>query len=298
MKLIIDQERANSTEPRNPIAAALLSLFPGLGQIYNGQLIKGIVFLLIDLITPVLFGISGMLLNINGLVAMLVVSVVFIIYRMADGFAVAKRLKEYELKPTNKWYVYLVFALLTIGSRIFLDIPASTGIQTFKINTPSMAPTLEPGDRVVAQLYKYKKTEIQYGDIVVYNSPKGGVWTSRVIALPLDSIEVIDGIVSVNGQVNEVKQNKEYILDAQEVIEFEEELQNNKKICTLRFKNNPYREGRTMANKFVPENEYFLMSDNRDDAFDSRFLGTIKKEDIVGKVIYSYWPNSSASENK
>jgi signal peptidase I len=48
-----------------------------------------------------------------------------------------------------------------------------------------------------------------------------------------------------------------------------------------------------MAKKLIPENEYFLMGDNRDNAFDSRFIGTIKKEDILGRVIYSYWGNTS-----
>lgn len=280
-------------KPRKPFAALLLSLFPGLGQIYNGQLTKGLIFILIDLLFPVLFGLTGVLLNMSGLMIMLVVAIVFVIYRMADGYIVAKRLKDYELKAINKWYVYLLIALTLIGIRVFLDAPTSTGIQTFKIPTPSMVPTLQPGDRVVAQLNAYKETKIEYGDIVVFNSPKGGIWTFRVIGLPLDSIEIIDGGVSVNGQMSEIKEGKEYQSDDQEVIEFEEELENKKKIKTLRFKNNSFPDARTMTKKLIPENEYFLMGDSRDNALDSRFIGTIKKEDILGRVIYSYWGNSS-----
>lgn len=155
-----------------------------------------------------------------------------------------------------------------------------------------MVPTLQPGDRVVAQLNAYKETKIEYGDIVVFNSPKGGIWTFRVIALPLDSIEIVDGSVLVNGQLNEIKEGKEYSSDDQEVIEFEEQLKNKKKIKTLRFKNNSFPDTRTMAKKLIPENEYFLMGDSRDNALDSRFIGTIKKDDILGRIIYSYWANT------
>jgi signal peptidase I len=152
---------------------------------------------------------------------------------------------------------------------------------------------LQPGDRVVAHLNSYKETKIEYGDIVVFNSPKGGIWTSRVIGLPLDSIEIVDGSVFVNGQLNEIREGKEYNSQDEEVIEFEEELKNKKKIKTLRFKNNSFPDARTMAKRLIPENEYFLMGDSRDNAFDSRFIGTIKEEDILGRVIYSYWGNSS-----
>jgi signal peptidase I len=280
-------------KPRKPFAALLLSLFPGLGQIYNGQLTKGLIFVLIDLLFPVVFGLTGLLLNMSGLMIMVAVGIVFLIYRMADGYIVAKRLKEYELKAINKGYIYLLFALALIGIRVFLDAPTSTGIQTFKIPTPSMVPTLQPGDRVVAHLNSYKETKIEYGDIVVFNSPKGGIWTSRVIGLPLDSIEIVDGSVFVNGQLNEIREGKEYNSQDEEVIEFEEELKNKKKIKTLRFKNNSFPDARTMAKRLIPENEYFLMGDSRDNAFDSRFIGTIKEEDILGRVIYSYWGNSS-----
>lgn len=280
-------------KPRKPVAALLLSLFPGLGQIYNGQLTKGLIFLSIDLLFPVLFGLTGVLLNMSGLMMMLVVAIAFVIYRMADGFIVARRLKDYELKVFNKWYIYLLFAFTIIGIRIFLDAPASTRIQTFKIPTPSMVPTLQPGDRVVAYLDAYRETKIEYGDIVVFNSPKGGMWTFRVIGLPLDSIEIIDGNVYVNGQLNEIKKGQEYLSDKQEVIEFEEELKSKKKIKTLRFKDNSFPDARTMLKRLVPENEYFLMGDSRDNALDSRFIGTIKKEDILGRIIYSYWGNSS-----
>lgn len=278
---------------RNPFLALLLSIVPGLGQIYNGQLKKGLVFLTIDLLVPIAFGLTGILNKLNGLVTLLVFSLSFIIYRMADGFIQAKKLTNHELKSYNKWYVYLSFVIVLGIVRTFLDLPASTGIQTFKIPTPSMNPTMQPGDRVVASLNYYDNNPIQQGDIVVFNSPQGGIWTFRVIGLPSDSIEIKEGKVYVNNQLNELTATGEYVLDDQDVVQYQEQLNPTKKIKTLRYKKILMTDTQTFDKIGVPANEYFLMGDNRDNAFDSRFLGTIKRDDILGRVVYSYWGNTS-----
>lgn len=278
---------------RNPFSALLLSIVPGLGQIYNGQPRKGLVFLTIDLLFPIAFGLTGILNNLNGLVTLVVFSLLFIVYRMTDGFIQAKKLIDYELKSYNKWYVYLSFVIVLGIVRTFLDLPASTGIQTFKIPTPSMNPTMQPGDRVVASLNYYKHSPIQQGDIVVFNSPQGGIWTFRVIGLPSDSIEIKEGKVYVNNQLNELTTTKEYILDDQDVIQYQEQINPTKTIKTLRYKKILMPDTQTFGKTRIPDNEYFLMGDNRDNAYDSRFIGTIKKDDILGRVIYSYWGNTS-----
>lgn len=282
---------------RKPFSALLLSIIPGLGQIYNGQLRKGFVFLTIDLLVPIAFGFSGILNNLTGLVTLLVYSISFLVYRMADGFVQAKKLIDYELKSYNKWYVYLSFVIVLGIIRTFLDLPTSTGIQTFNIPTPSMNPTMQPGDRVVASLNYYDKNPIQQGDIVIFNSPQGGVWTFRVIGMPNDSIEIKEGKVNINNQLIELTIKDKYFLEDLEVIRYDEKLSPTKTIKTLRYKNVMMTSTRTFDKTRIPENEYFLMGDNRDDAFDSRFLGTIKKDDILGRVIYSYWGNNSERIN-
>lgn len=282
---------------RKPFLASLLSIIPGLGQIYNGQLGKGVVFLVIDLLVPVAFGLTGILNNFYGLVTLALFFISFHIYRMTDGFVQAKYLTDYELKPYNKWYVYLSFVVVLGIVRTFLDLPASTGIQTFKIPTPSMNPTMQQGDRVVASLNYYDNNPILQGDIVVFNSPQGGIWTFRVIGMPKDSIEVKEGKVYVNNQLNELKTAEEYVLDNQEVIQYQEKLGSAKTIKTLRFKEIKMAYTQTFDKIKVPENEFFLMGDNRDNAYDIRFIGTIKKDDILGRVIYSYWGNTPGRIN-
>jgi signal peptidase I len=278
---------------RNPFLALLLSIIPGLGQIYNGQLKKGLIFLTIYFLVPFAIGLTGILNKLNGFVTLLLFSLLFVIYRMLDGYIQAKKLSHYELKSYNKWYVYLSFAIAIGVTRIFLDINTLTGIQTFKIPTPSMNPTMQPGDRVVASLNYYDNNPIQQGDIVVFNSTQGRIWTFRVIGMPNDSIELKEGKVYVNSQLIELTATDEYVLDDQEVIEYQEKLSPSKPIKTLRHKSFFTKDTRTFDKIKVPENEYFLMGDNRDNAFDSRLLGTIKRDDILGRVLYSYWGNTS-----
>jgi len=282
---------------RNPFSALVLSIVPGLGQIYNGQLRKGLVLLTIDLLVPIMFGLTGILNNLSGLLTLVVYSLSFIIYRMTNGFTQARKLVNYQLKSYNKWYVYLSF-VITLGIiRTFLDLPASTGIQTFKIPTLSMNPTMEPGDRVVANLNYYHSNPIQQGDIVAFNSTQGGIWAFRVIGLPNDSVEIKEGKVYVNNHLNKLTTKGEYILYDQEVIEYQEQLNPTKTIKTLRYKKILMAGTQTFDKIWIPEKEYFLMGDNRDNALDSRFIGTIKEADILGRVIYSYWGNTSDRVN-
>ena len=160
-----------------------------------------------------------------------------------------------------------------------------------------MNPTMEPGDRVVANLNYYHSNPIQQGDIVAFNSTQGGIWAFRVIGLPNDSVEIKEGKVYVNNHLNKLTTKGEYILYDQEVIEYQEQLNPTKTIKTLRYKKILMAGTQTFDKIWIPEKEYFLMGDNRDNALDSRFIGTIKEADILGRVIYSYWGNTSDRVN-
>ena len=282
---------------RKPFVALLLAIVPGLGQIYNGQLLKGSLFLLFDIFIPILFGLSGVLLHISGLAIMVLIGIAFLIYRSIDAFSSAKKLQVYELKPYNKWYYYLLFTIMMVILRTFLDAPLSTGIKTFKAKSPSMLPLVEPGDWFVADLNAYSKNRIEYGDVVLFMTTKGEIWTHRVIGLPLDSIEMVDGVVFINGRPNEIQEKRKYVSDGKEVIELEEKLTSIKRIKILEFKNFDYPETRTLEKQMIPENEYFLLGDNRDNSYDSRFIGTIKRQDIIGKAIYTYWGKTTGRIN-
>ncbi|NME84145.1 signal peptidase I [Clostridium sp. SM-530-WT-3G] len=124
----------------------------------------------------------------------------------------------------------------------------------------SMIPTLNNNDRLIASRV-WNKDDIRRGDIIIFKSDElNELLIKRVIGLPGDHIEIIDGVVSVNGEkINEdyVKNNKEYtgVFD-------------------------------------VPESKLFFLGDNRKESYDSRYWDNpyIDKSCIEGKAQFRYYP--------
>ncbi len=278
---------------RNPYLALALSFLPGLGQVYNGQVKKAAVFILLDLTVLLSVQLTGWLDHFEGFVALAVFEISFLIYRTADGFINARKNREFELKFYNRWYVYLLIAIGLIAAKWVV-----TGFGAFRVATPSMQPTLGVGDRVLANTAYYDDHSIRRGDIVVFDAPEGDVWIFRVIGLPNDSIEVRDGAVYLNDTLNVMSPTLEDTIDNVEVTEYLEQITWSKKIRTLRYKERLFPQTGTYVKLRVPDNEYFLMGDNRDNTYDSRFLGTIKREAIRGRVMFSYWRSSDTGNGR
>ncbi len=278
------------TKPRNGFIAFLLSLIlPGLGQVYNGQPKRAIIFFGLLLFFPLLFGLTRGTTFFYGLLSLLVIEVALSIYIIFDGVNNAKRQKEYILKPYNTWYYYLLIAVGMYGILVIYDTSTVLGIQTFKIPTTSNNPTFQVGDWLVADMRAYKNTEPDYGDIVVYSRPDGKIYTFRVVGRPNDTIELIDNIVSINGKLSKATFIKETNNNEMPVVEFEEELPNGHKHLIYKFKV-PYDNTKMNINNIVvPSDSYYLLGDNRDNAVDSRYEGFISKDRIKGRIVYSYW---------
>jgi signal peptidase I len=140
------------------------------------------------------------------LVLLLALSIYAVIIR--DAMCVARRVGEgYELRPCNKWYVYLGFAMFAIIVSAFVDEPVKDHIKqqhlhAFKIPSGSMMPTLLIGDHILVEKSTCKNGKTpQRGDIVVFVLPEDETkdFIKRVIGLQGDTIEVRTKIVYVNG---------------------------------------------------------------------------------------------------
>ena len=161
--------------------------------------------------------------------------------------------------------VALIIAIL-LKTCIFANIVIPTG---------SMLNTIQEGDRIIASRLAYINDEPQRYDIIIFKYPddETQLFAKRIIALPGETIEIKNGIVYItdrNG--NESTARTDFITNC---------------IPTGNF--GPYT---------VPLGSYFVMGDNRNDSWDSRYWDnkTVKKEKIIGKVKFRYFPNPGKIE--
>lgn len=221
--------------------------------------------------------------------------------RIARSFARSLRVMLFDLAPANFWeqhlaqyYVSKLSAaearwlvrrysseILTSTSRVqelrwnFVTdrlpdlLPAVRAqSQRLQISNEAMVPTLLPGDRVITHRAAYHAAEPQRGDIVVYRYPdeNGTLFLQRVIGVPGDRIEIRNQVVSVNEEA--VAESYAQHTDRSSIA------------GNVRDNFGPMT---------VPPDTYFVLGDNREESLDSRFLGPINKEYILGQVRFIYW---------
>lgn len=134
-----------------------------------------------------------------------------------------------------------------------------------------MMPTLHNGDRMIVN----KLGKPDRFDIIVFHAPEQKDYIKRVIGLPGDTVEYKDDILYVNGKAYEepyLDTYKEHIIDDGPL--------------TPDFILEETPGGHTT----VPEGEVFVMGDNRRFSKDSRHIGTIPLDEIIGDTNLVYWP--------
>jgi signal peptidase I len=142
-------------------------------------------------------------------------------------------------------------------------------VEPFYIPTESMVPTLEVGDRVLANKFIYRFEAPSRGDIVVFNAVEGNTQQTlikRVIGLPGDKIELRQGILFLNGQ----RHKEPYVANKPCV-------RSIPRTCSY-------------GPVTVPNGRYFVMGDNRARSADSRYIGPIPEDDIKGEAFLRWWP--------
>ena len=134
-----------------------------------------------------------------------------------------------------------------------------------RIPSSSMESTIMVGDRVIGLRFAYWFSEPERGDIVIFRYPDNEekIYIKRVIGLPGETVEIIDGKVYIDG--SEQPLQEDYVNG----------------VPTGNY--GPY---------VVPENSYFMLGDNRGNSEDSRFWTNkfVKKEKILAKAVVRYYP--------
>lgn len=161
-------------------------------------------------------------------------------------------------RPTSA-FVREIFETLLLTFFIFWTVNSLVG--RYRIDGNSMNPTLFNGEYLIISNFAYQLDEPQRGDIIVFRHPSSDLnLIKRVIGLPGDTIEVQNGEVRVNGQLI----------------------------------SEPYIQASPTYDSswVVPEGQFFVLGDNRNNSSDSHAWGYLPEDHILGKALLVYWPPS------
>jgi signal peptidase I len=162
-------------------------------------------------------------------------------------------------------------------------------VQAFKIPSGSMLNTLLIGDHIMVNKFIYgvrlpfsgsvliPVTDPTHDDIVVFKFPEDPSkdFIKRVVGVEGDTIEIRDKKVFVNGKLKE----SDFAIHLDPYVQYSE--QNRDNLGPIK----------------VPKNSVFVLGDNRDYSYDSRFWGFVDLEDLKGKAFMIYWSWNSENED-
>jgi len=184
----------------------------------------------------------------------------FYIDLLKDGCLMAK-------SESWEWLKAVAVALiLAIVIRSFFFAP-------IVVDGQSMMPTLEHNDRMIVNKIGYNISEPDRFDIIVFHAPENKDYIKRVIGLPGDSIHYENDMLYINDEAYE-----EPFLD-----DFKAETEN--KPLTGNFNLSDVTGYET-----IPEGYVFVLGDNRQHSKDSRHIGVIPYDEVVGKANFVFWP--------
>jgi signal peptidase I len=184
-----------------------------------------------------------------------------------QGFETGVNPEERQSHPSSRkgggFFEFLI--ILIVAFALVFGFVRPFVMEAFQVPSESMVPTLEVGDRFMANKFIYRFHEPERNDIVVFRSVEGEDedLVKRVVAVPGDEVAVEDGVLYVNGE----PQKESYV---------------NKRLP----------DSSSYGPTKVPEGDVFVMGDNRGNSRDSRFFGPVPIENIEGEAFVSFWPLS------
>ena len=281
----------NSTSPRKPwLAAALTLLTPGLGQLYVGAPKRAFVAWAATMLAVVVGVVMVLVLpgRLELLVGLPIIFGVPVVVAV-DAMRLARaRGGSYERRWYNRWYVYatgVAISTFVVGPAVesFLQYAGSA----FRLPSASMAPTLLPGDYILASPLKRAPN---HEELVVYQSERG-MFVHRIVGVGRDTLEMREGHLIVNGRTAEER----YVIpaDADPVLP---ELAWQRQLLLRRADTASYRPSLSNWGPLVlPPEQYFVLGDNRGASADSRYIGLVPRGSIRARPAIVYFSRDPQS---
>lgn len=289
---------------RRPAIAALLSfLTMGLGQLYNGQFRRAVVFFAVEIIgIGSYISFPSLLFSSHGIALMYFWVAMYVacrIYSIVDAYSAARRIGELQLQPYNRWYVYLLI-MIVLSS---ISLPFDNSAKAYHIPAGSMMPNLLVGDYLYADESAYDERAPERGDIVIFQLLRDDKidYIKRLIGLPGDRIQVRDEVLYINDEAVERRQIEDI-----EVVERFGSVQVRRYVETLPngvgYEVIEQNHDRPLDNTevyAVPDGHYFFMGDNRDGSLDSRVLGHVgfvPAENLLSRAEVVFFSTDGSAE--
>jgi signal peptidase I len=243
-----------------PILTSILSaIVPGLGQITQGRIAAGALWLgsfaaLISLAAGLRWSATyaGFLASI----------LLLIIFNCASaGEAFFHTVPSGRRRPPSFLVLLPLLVAFFFGCISWVISFRASGLMSYSVPSTSMQPGIESGDEIVGDLRAYSAHGPDRGDIVTI-SRAGVVYLRRVIAVPGEVISISGGVVSID----------DHPIDEPYV----------------QFTEGPNAYGRDLVATRIPAHSYFVMGDKRDVSLDSRSqdFGFVNQNEITGRVLY------------
>lgn len=302
-----EREIEKMKEKRSVLIAGFLNFFsPGLGFLYIGKPAYAVGIPVILLLLIALLPSVTVIFYVRGFLAVAALTGILVIGSTIWVCSIAYKQVDISLKRYQKWYVYLTFviALILAGNGIQVIRSNLFGVELYRIPSSSMMPTLLIGDFIIANTSFYKssvkhegddngvKESPGRGDVIVFNYPDDPdtLFVKRVVGIPGDKIGYFGKRLYINDTPVEVTDLGDYsgvgkgsfMTGARLYKEYLTGINYNILVTS----NSNSAEGKIV----VPDDQYFVIGDNRDHSNDSRYRGFVPKDNITGKVV-SIWMN-------
>lgn len=173
---------------------------------------------------------------------------------------------------SNEWFDWIKALVIAGGLalviRLFFFAP-------IVVDGPSMLPTLHNGDRMIVNKFSYVISDPERFDIVVFHATADKDYIKRVIGLPGEHIAYENEVLYVNG----VPIEEPFLISRTSRLTGGERY-------TLDFS----LEQLPGKYKTIPDGYVLLLGDNRSNSTDSRMIGLIHQDELVGETSFIYWP--------
>lgn len=277
--------------------AMLLSLgLPGLGELYAGRAQSALVTFASTYLLSTL-GIAAIFAPLRGMAVLLaplaIAAVAWIVVLVRAARAAGHAPDPYVPHAYNQWYWYLAAILVNLFllQPTLVSLLRAHWIQAFRNPSAAMEPTLLVGDFIFASKRPSARIPTR-NDIVILESPDGLTIVKRVAGLPGDTLTMTNGRLIRNGEY--VPEPFTQSIDSTAAIR--EDLGAGRRWHVAHLVAKSVSASRTYGPNMrnwgpilVPRDSVFVLGDNRDNSYDSRFYGAIGIDRVRGKPLVVYF---------